>query len=66
MNSSATVKEPELERQGRRITRPALRFLAIALVIAIPGIVLVVVGHAALLGLGIARILLGTSRRPSE
>jgi hypothetical protein len=37
--------------------RPAMRFLAIALVLLIPGIVLVIVGHHGWLGLGIALIL---------
>jgi hypothetical protein len=60
MDSSATVREAQLERQGRRMIRPALRFLAVSLVLLIPGIVLVVVGHAGLLGLGIALILLAS------
>jgi hypothetical protein len=42
------------------MTRPAVRFLAIALVVVVPGIVLVVVGHDGLLGLGIALILLAS------
>jgi hypothetical protein len=42
------------------MTRPAVPFLAIALVVVIPGIVLVVVGHDGLLGLGIALILLAS------
>lgn len=57
---TATVHEPELERQGRRMIRPALRLLAVALVVLIPGVVLVVVGHDGLLGLGIALIFIAS------
>jgi hypothetical protein len=39
---------------------PALRFLALALLVLIPGIVLVIVGSDGLLGLGIALILLAS------
>ncbi len=54
------VEDPALERQGRRMTGPALRFLVVALVLLIPGIVLVIVGNDGLLGLGIALILLSS------
>jgi uncharacterized membrane protein YdjX (TVP38/TMEM64 family) len=40
--------------------RPALRFFAISLIPMIPGIVLVVIGHDGLLGLGIALIFLSS------
>lgn len=40
--------------------RPAPKFLLIGLLVAIPGIVLVVVGHHWLLALGILLILLGS------
>lgn len=40
--------------------RPALRFLVLALLLLIPGIVLVIVGHDGLLGLGIALIFLSS------
>lgn len=40
--------------------RPALRLLAVAAVALIPGIVLVVVGHGGLLGLGIALIFIAS------
>ena len=57
----STVSDPELERQGRRMIRPALRFLAVSLIPLIAGVVLVVVGHDGLLGLGIALILLASA-----
>ena len=38
------VQEPQLERQGRRLTGSGGRWLAIGALLAIPGIVLVVVG----------------------
>jgi hypothetical protein len=40
--------------------RPALRFLALAVLVLIPGIVLVIVGSGGLLGLGVALILLSS------
>ena len=40
--------------------RPALRFLLVALIPMIPGIVLIAVGTGALLGLGIALILIAS------
>ena len=52
------VEDPRLERQGRRMTGAAVRFLLVALVLLIPGIVFVVVESAGLLGLGIALIFL--------
>jgi hypothetical protein len=60
MNRQANVQEPELERQGRRMLRPALRFFAISLILLIPGIVLVAIAHDGLLGLGIALIFLSS------
>lgn len=60
MSRRAVVHEPELERQGRRMIRPALRFLAISLIPMIPGIVLIAIGHDGLLGLGIALIFLAS------
>jgi hypothetical protein len=41
------VQEPQLERQGRRLTRTGGRWLAIGALLAVPGIVLVVVGLVA-------------------
>lgn len=39
-----TVKDRELERQGKRMERPALRFLAVALALAVIGVILIIVG----------------------
>jgi len=60
MASHAPVPDPQLERQGRRMIRPALRFLAISLIPMIPGIVLIAIGHDGLLGLGIALIFIAS------
>jgi hypothetical protein len=57
---TASVHEPELERQGQRMIRPALRLLAVALVVLIPCVVLAVIGHGGLLGLGIALIFIAS------
>ncbi len=54
-SDSTTVKDRELERQGRRMEGPAIRFLAIAVVLAIIGVVVIVLGP---LGIGAAFLLL--------
>jgi hypothetical protein len=58
VNSPQTVKEPELERQGRRLGRPGWWFLLLAVVIAIPGIVLVVFAHSWAMAIGIVLLVL--------
>ena len=58
MDASHSVKDPVLERQGRRMIGPAIRFVAIAAVMAIAGIILIVTGWS--LGIGIALILLAS------
>jgi uncharacterized membrane protein YhhN len=49
------VKEPQLERQGRRLGKPGAWFIAVALVAAIPGAVLVAIdqGWTFAFGLGL-------------
>jgi uncharacterized membrane protein YdjX (TVP38/TMEM64 family) len=54
------ASDPVLERQGRRMIRPAVRFFLISLIPMIPGIVLIVIGHDGLLGLGIALIFIAS------
>ena len=58
MNASHSVKDPVLERQGRRMIGPAIRFVAIAAATAVVGIILIVFGWS--LGIGIALILLAS------
>lgn len=60
MESRDSVREPKLERQGRRLAHPALRFLALALVVAVPGAVLVAVDNSWSLPFGIALLLLAS------
>ncbi len=55
---SDQVKDRELERQGQRMLHPGLRFVVIGLVLAIPGIVLVVGDWA--LPFGITLIFFGS------
>jgi Flp pilus assembly protein TadB len=50
-----SVKDRQLERQGKRMERPAIRFLLLALIVAIPGVIVVVLGP---LGIGAAILLL--------
>jgi hypothetical protein len=58
MNGSNAVQDRELERQGKRMIRPAVRFIAIAAVIAVAGIILILIGHGWSVGVGIAVLLL--------
>jgi hypothetical protein len=50
-----SVKDRELERQGKRMERPAVRFLLVALIIAVPGVIVLFTGP---LGIGAAIIVL--------
>jgi len=58
--SEFEVQDRELERQGRRMVHPALRFLTIAAGLAIVGIVILVIGASWSLGVGIAVLLIAT------
>ncbi|MBV9311951.1 MAG: hypothetical protein JOZ73_14060 [Solirubrobacterales bacterium] len=49
----SSVPEPQLEREGRRLGGAGGKLLLLGLLIAIPGIVLVVIGSSAL-GFGLA------------
>jgi uncharacterized membrane protein len=46
------VHEPQLERQGRRLGRPAWWFFALAALLAVPGTLLIVLAHSWALALG--------------
>lgn len=61
--SLGAVREPELERQGRRLGRPSWWFLALAALLAIPGILLVAFTSSWALALGI--VLLALSGPPA-
>ncbi|MGH2874437.1 MAG: hypothetical protein ACRDL5_18510 [Solirubrobacteraceae bacterium] len=55
-----TVKEPRLERQGRRLGRSGARFSGIATLIAIPGVLLVVRGAGTAWVVGIVILVLAS------
>jgi uncharacterized membrane protein HdeD (DUF308 family) len=59
------VREPQLETQGRRMTGAGRRWLLVGTLLAIPGIVLVVVGLVASIRwmwpVGIALLLIGSA-----
>ena len=46
MNASDPVEDPVLERQGKRMIGPAIRFLVIAAVMAVAGIATMIVRFA--------------------
>jgi hypothetical protein len=48
------VQDRELERQGRRFGHSAAWFLLVGLVVAIPGVVLILIDHGWSVGAGIA------------
>jgi hypothetical protein len=56
----STVKDRELERQGRRMARPGARFILAGIILAIPGIVLVALGHGWSIGVGAAVLLIAS------
>ena len=58
MNASNSVQDPVLERQGKRMMGPAIRFIAISAVLAVAGVVLIIIGHGWSVGVGIALLLL--------
>jgi Flp pilus assembly protein TadB len=47
------VYDRELERQGRGLVRPGIRFFVLSIICAIPGVVLVVWGHSLVMAIGI-------------
>jgi hypothetical protein len=53
------VREPELERQGRRLGKPAWWFLAISLLGVVPGVVLIATASGWAFALGLALLALG-------
>jgi hypothetical protein len=53
---NATVADPELERQGKRLGRPAIPFLLIALGLAAPGLVMLILGSSWVWAIGIALV----------
>ena len=52
------VAEPELERQGRRLAAPAPGFLATAVALALPGLLMVIFGRSWVFAIGIALVAL--------
>ena len=58
MSASNSVKDRELDRTGRRMIGPAVRFIAIAAVLAVAGVVLILIGHGWSVGVGVAVLLL--------
>jgi hypothetical protein len=53
VQSDDPVKDPQLERQGRRFARPSLPFLLGAVGLAVVGVVLIIVGSSGVRALGI-------------
>ena len=61
MRMTMPVRDQQLERQGRRMGHSAARFLTVAAVFAIPGIVLVLIDHGWSIGVGIAFLLIASA-----
>ncbi len=59
MSTQAPAPDSVLQRQSRRFRKPAGWFVLIAIVLEVPGIVLLVLGHTWLIALGITLIALG-------
>jgi hypothetical protein len=58
MSDHPSVREPELERQGRRLGRPGWWFLLLAAVIAVPGVVLIILTHGWAHAIGVVLLVL--------
>ncbi|HWC86346.1 MAG TPA: hypothetical protein VG388_07395 [Solirubrobacteraceae bacterium] len=57
---SSAVRDPELERQGKQLASPGFRFVIIGLILAIPGLLLIVLAHSWAYEVGWALFLLAT------
>lgn len=56
MSSEGGVPEAQLERQSRRFGHTGGWFLAVGLIVGVPGIVLIVLGHSSVFALGLALV----------
>lgn len=54
MSGDHDVQDPTLERASGRLGRSGRWFLALSVIVGIPGVVLVIFGHAWLFSLGLA------------
>ena len=61
MTPESNVKEPALERQGRRLGHSGGWFLLLAVLIAIPGVLLVVLGGTMASGVGVVVLVLASA-----
>jgi hypothetical protein len=52
MSATDRIPEPELERQGKRLARPAGGFVLIAVALFVPGLLLVILGSSWVYALG--------------
>jgi hypothetical protein len=58
MRGRKNVPEPELERQGNRLEMTGARFVVLGLILAVPGVWLLVLGAGWVFALGLALIAL--------
>lgn len=61
MSQPTSVKDPELERQGRRLGRPGWWFLLVAVLLAVPGVLLTVFATSWGRSIGIVLLVLAGS-----
>lgn len=54
------VADHGLDRQGRRLAAPAVRFVLIALALAVPGAMMVILGQTWVFAIGIGLVALAT------
>lgn len=59
MSGRDSVREPGLERQGKRFEAIGGRFLLLGLILVVPGILLIVLGHTWVFTLGLVLLVLG-------
>jgi hypothetical protein len=56
MSDDPNVREPQLERESRRLGRSGRWFLTFGLTVGVPGIVLIIFGHGWVFALGLALV----------
>lgn len=59
MTKPDSVSEPQLERKGARLQANGGRFLLLGIILAVPGIVLIILGSGWVFALGLALLALG-------
>lgn len=61
MSGDGDVREPQLARASGRLGRSGRSFLALAVIVGVPGVVLIIFGHAWVFAVGLALLAVALS-----